>query len=157
MARLSIMSRAKLALSIAPLAAASQAAKAVWIEAGQHVGRLQAELDALPKSPDWTDDDFGSDGMPSAYWAAINAREDQLATEQREAEQAVKTALAAYHAAERAEADVRSALSRGGWPSRDDSAFALHEPSPYSGGRDPADTATLQRLAALPERPLSDW
>lgn len=153
MARLSIMARARLALSIAPLTEATRAAKAAWADAHREVTRIQAELNALPEAPDWTSDDF--ENAAGYDWTAVVAEGDRLAAALHAA---TATATATLASAERAESDARTALARGGgWPTRDDAAFELREPSPFSGKRDPADVATLQRLAALPERSVEDW
>lgn len=158
MPRLSIMSRARLALSIAPLTGATQAAKAAWIEARAEPARLQAKLNALPQCPDWGTDEYSDMSDGGTDWGAVVAEEDRLTAEFHAATATAKAATATHNAAERAESEARAELARaGGWPTREDAAFTLGEPSPYSGGRDPADVPTLQRLAALPERTVSDW
>lgn len=156
MSRLSIMARARLALSIAPLTEATRAAKAAWADVNREVTRIQGELNALPEAPDWTSDDFeNADGYD---WTAVVAEGDRLAAVRDAATSAAKAAAAALSVAERAEAEARTALARGGgWPTGGDAAFELREPSPFSGAREPADVATLQRLTALPERSVSDW
>lgn len=158
MPRLSIMSRAKLALSIAPLTAATQAAKAAWVDAHLAVVRLQAALNALPQCPEWGTDEYSDMSEGGTDWGAVVAEEGRLTAESHAATAAAKAATATLNAAERAESEARAELARsGGWPTRGDAAFELRESGPLSGARDPADVATLQRLAALPERSVEDW
>lgn len=156
MPRLSIQARARLALSIAPLAKTAQTTKAAWVEASRAAERIQAELNALPQVPDWDSDDF--ENARGNGWGGVAAEAYRLAVVRDTATDAAKAAATALSAAERAESAVRTALARGGgWPTVGDAAFELREPSPFSGAREPADVPTLQRLAALPERSVSDW